>query len=220
MSPDLAFLHTSPVHVPTFTALLERVRPGAKAIHVVEEGLLQEARQFGHDAPQVVEKVHQAVFAAADSGAKVVICTCSTIGGAAESTPTRGRFWARRIDRAMADAAARLGPEILIVAALESTLGPTSALVHDSSLRLQTRVSIVEHLVPGAWHHFEQGHLDKYYASIETSVRKLLPGPSVVVLAQASMAPAEKLLQGISVPVLSSPELGVLDALRTVARAA
>jgi hypothetical protein len=113
----------------------------------------------------------------------------------------------------MANAAARAGPNVLVVAALQSTLGPTSDLIRDSAQRLGWQVKISEHHVSDAWQHFEQGNQVAYYAAIEAEVRKLLPGPSVVVLAQASMAPAAAALYDVAVPVLSSPALGVQDAL-------
>ncbi len=220
MTPTLAFLHTSPVHVPTFTALVERIRPGTNAVHFVDESLLRDARERGHDSPDIVQRVQEAVHAAASTGAPVIICTCSTIGAAAEATPTYGRFSAKRIDRAMADAAARSGPSVLVVAALQSTLAPTSALVRNSAQRLRLQVDIAEHFIPGAWSHFEQGNMEDYSAAIEIAVRELLPGPNVVVLAQASMAPAAAKLQNAVAPVLCSPELGVRDALGHSASAA
>ena len=213
MTPTLAFLHTSPVHIPTFTALLESIDSRARAAHFVDEALLRDAREQGHDSPGIVRRVQEAVQAAADTGAPVVVCTCSTIGAAAEATPTHGRFTAKRIDRAMANAAARSGQNVLVVAALQSTLGPTSDLIRDSAQRLGLVIKISEHHAPHAWQHFEQGNLAAYYAEIEAEVRGLLPGPSVVVLAQASMAPAAAALHDTTAPILSSPELGVRDAL-------
>lgn len=182
-------------------------------MHLVDESLLRDARQHGHDAKEVVARVHDAVRGAAAKGARVVICTCSTVGNAAESTPTHGQFTAMRIDRAMADAAARCGPRVLVVAALQSTLAPTAALVHDSARRLQLPIEVSEHAIPGAWEQFERGDMAAYYGEISRAVRKLLPGPNVVVLAQASMAPAAAQLQSCTVPVLSSPELGLRAAL-------
>jgi len=44
MPARIAFLHASPVHVTTFSEARERVRPGTVATHVVNEGLLRQAR--------------------------------------------------------------------------------------------------------------------------------------------------------------------------------
>lgn len=213
MTPSLAFLHTSPVHVPTFTDFLERLQPGTVAMHAVDEALLRDAQADGHAHPAVVARVQAAVRALADQGARVVVCTCSTIGAAAEATPTAGRFTATRIDRAMADRAVALGPRVLVVAALHSTLAPTAALVADSAQRRGQVVQLRAHLAEGAWSHFEAGRPEVYLRTVAAAVRAAVADADVVVLAQASMAGAVAALHDLGVPVLCSPELGVRAAL-------
>jgi hypothetical protein len=93
---------------------------------MVDEALLADARRLAVEHPDVVVRVSESVNEAAASGSSVVLCTCSTIGGIAERVETQGRFLAMRIDRPMADEAVRLGPSVLIVAALDSTLAPTT----------------------------------------------------------------------------------------------
>jgi hypothetical protein len=209
----IAFLHTSPVHVSTFTRLLSSLRADAQATHVVDESLLSLARSLGHDHPGVIAQVQNAVRRAAQSGAKVVVCTCSTVGQAAEATSGDGQFVAMRIDRAMADRAVTFGAKVLILGALESTLQPTRSLVADSAARFSRLCDIETRLVVGAWALFEAGQFNDYFQAIDTAVRGALPGPDVVVLAQASMAPAAALLRDLNVPVLASPEWGVRCAL-------
>jgi hypothetical protein len=210
----ITFLHTSPVHVPTFTALLERLQPGAQAKHIVDEDLLVHARLHGADDGDVIQRVQAAVRVAASGGAQVVLCTCSTIGGIAEATPVDGSFVAMRVDRAMADRAAALGPVVLVVAALESTLKPTADLIQDSAARLGVPVQIQTLFVAAAWPHFEAGRLADYHQAIATRIRAAAPRSGVVVLAQASMAPVADLVPDVGVPVLSSPALGVAAALQ------
>ncbi|MBX3707194.1 MAG: hypothetical protein KF911_11250 [Pseudomonadales bacterium] len=212
----IAFLHTAAIHVSTFDALVDAAAPGTRVEHFVRPDLLAAAQSVGHDLAHLAEHIHAAMRQAAAGGARVVVCTCSTIGAAAEATRTTGRFRALRIDRAMADAAATSGPDVLIVAALESTLRPTRALVEDSARRLGVAVQPRSLIVPDAWHLFEQGDLDAYTNAIADCVRRALPRPNVVVLAQASMAPACERLQDVGVPVLASPALGVAQALQVV----
>jgi hypothetical protein len=213
MLADIAFLHTSPVHVATFDALMEEQAPQMAVHHVVDETLLQDARNKGLDDVGLADRVHQAMHRGAESGARMVVCTCSTIGAIAEAMPVRDAFMVARIDRAMADEAVRLGPEVLVLAALESTLEPTQALIRDSAFRLKRDVHVITHAIPGAWQLFERGDVDGYAACIAAAARRALPGPSVIVLAQASMARAELLLRDAGVPVLSSPRLGVAAAI-------
>ena len=79
----LALLHTSPAHVPVFGALGERHHPGLPLRHAVAEELLTRALAEGPDA--VERELDDALRRAVGEGAAAVLCTCSTIGGAAEA---------------------------------------------------------------------------------------------------------------------------------------
>lgn len=216
MTTRIAFLHTSPAHVATFNALVQRLAPEAQVTHVVDESLLADARRLGTDDAALVARVHGAMREAAQSGADMVVCTCSTIGSVAEQMPTQGAFLAARIDRAMADAAVRAGQTILVAAVLESTAAPTAELIHDSAAKVGKTVAVDTLLIPEAWPLFERGDLPAYHAAIAAAVRLAARNKDAVVLAQASMAGAADLLGDLGIPVYSSPVLGVQAAIRAV----
>jgi hypothetical protein len=210
MQKHVAFVHTSPVHVATFEGLINAMHPGLKVEHFVEEDLLIDAQRMGADNPALVTRVHKAMTSAASTGASLVVCTCSTIGGAAERTPSKGLFVPVRIDRAMADEAVRLGPKILLVAALESTLGPTKKLLEESAIALGTVIEVEHLVVAGAWTHFLRDDRISYIKAISASISAIAPHTAnVIVLAQASMAPAAQALNSLGIKILSSPNLGV-----------
>lgn len=210
MKKHVAFVHTSPVHVETFEELINAIQPGLKLDHFVEEELLADAQKMGADHPAIVTRVQQAMAKAASTGACIVVCTCSTIGGAAERTPANGLFLPIRIDRAMADEAVRSGPKILLVAALESTLGPTKKLLEESAIALGAGIEVENFLVEGAWAYFLRGDRTAYIETVLAAIRATATHTAdVIVLAQASMAPAAQLLNGLGIPILSSPDLGV-----------
>jgi len=165
MQHDLAFLHTAAVHVETFTRLIDELGPRLRVRHEVASELLAVAREDGF-SEKLTRRVQAAMTAAASSGARVVVCTCSTIGGLGEATA--GAFRAMRIDRPMADL-----------------------------------------LVEGAWAAFERGDTAGYIAAVANAVRTGRRDADVVVLAQASMAPAAELCGDLGIPVLSSPRIGV-----------
>jgi len=216
MSRHVAFLHTSPVHVATFDRLVKAADPALRVDHIVDESLLSTAQRVGVDDPALIRRVHQVMSRAAASGAAVVMCTCSTIGCIAEHTPPQpGRSFAR-IDRAMADRAVRLGPRILIVAALRSTLEPTAQLISESAAALPAEVALQTLWVEGAWPHFERGDRGAYIDAVVAAVRTAPRRFDVVVLAQASMADAAAALQDLGIEVLSSPRLGVQALLAAV----
>ncbi len=210
MQKHVTFLHTSPVHVDTFERLVKAVDSSVKVEHVVSEELLTDAQRVGADDPSVVTRVHETMRKAAASGASIVVCTCSTIGGAAERTPTDGHFTPVRIDRAMADRAIKLGPRVLVVVALESTLAQTTKLLEESAMALGAVVEIQHLVAEGAWSHFLRGDRTAYVEAVARAITASAPhAASVIVLAQASMSPAAELLSNLSIKVLASPSLGV-----------
>ncbi len=216
MSHQIAFLHTAKVHVETFGNLVKELEPTLSALHVVDESLLEDARKHGF-TPELEKRIHQAMQDATSTGARVVVCTCSTIGGIAESSgETSGQgFISMRIDRAMADEAVNTGKHILVVAALESTLASTRELLEDSARKLDKTPDIKMLYINEAWKHFEAGDTNAYLKTIAQSLKAYWKNHDVIVLAQASMAKAAEFCDGVGVPILSSPRLGVKAILAT-----
>ncbi|MDP9898034.1 Asp/Glu/hydantoin racemase [Variovorax ginsengisoli] len=213
MHDHIAFVHTSPVHVRTFDGLMAELAPELRVRHVVAKELLALAMKVGTNDPGLAEHIQRRMREAAATGARVVVCTCSTIGGVVEQSPTDGRYVAARIDRAMADRAVTAGSRVLVVAALESTLAPTYELLMDSARTLGQELRVDCLLVPDAWAHFVAGETQAYVDCVVAAVAAAVPPPGVVVLAQASMAPATPLLEVIGINAVSSPRLGVQRAI-------
>lgn len=207
----LVFLHTAAIHVQNFDALLRELAPGTRARHIVRDDLLTAARRHGADDDTVAEAVAQAIADAASSG-DVVLCTCSTIGGLAERAGQHLSAPVLRVDRPMVEEALRLGSNITVAAALESTLSPTESLIRDVAIESCVDVTITPLVLTHAWPLFEQGDLDGYHDAIASALARVKDADAIV-LAQASMAGAIDRLDGHGVPILSSPLLGVRAAL-------
>jgi Asp/Glu/Hydantoin racemase len=210
---DLAFLHTAQAHVERFTQLVSKAAPQLRVRHEVKPELLALAQDVGNSHPSVLSKVHAAMREAASSGAKIVVCTCSTIGGLAEQIGMHAAFQCQRIDRAMADTAVLTGPRILVVVALPSTLRATTDLLRQSANSLGRDLSLQTLEVVGAWENFMRHDYAAYAKCVADSVRQHEKNYDVVVLAQASMQDAVEQLAELGKPVLASPQLGVERAL-------
>jgi hypothetical protein len=213
------FLHTSSVHVPTFDALVAEVVPGVTVVSIVDVDLLDRARAHGLADPQLAERVGRALAALVDGGATTIVCTCSTIGGLAERIGRERALTVVRVDRPMVERAVEVGGRILVVAALASTVGPTSELLAEVAAGRDARLAVEVLLVDGAWQYFESGDLDAYHRTIADRIVGLVtdrPPPDVIVLAQASMAPVASLedITALGVPVLASPRTAV-ESLRS-----
>lgn len=214
----ISFLHTSPVHVATFDALLDELSPGMSRRHRVEESWLEAARDDGM-TPDLSEMITVAMRELADGG--VGVCTCSTIGGVAEAAGSDNAPTIR-IDRALMQAALSHGAHPLVAMCLESTKAPTLDLLNDVASIQGCEAAPIVVMCQPAWRHFEAGDMDAYAASISNTIRVELANdsPDCIVLAQGSMAIAEPLLADTGLPVLSSPRLGVLRAMELLARKA
>jgi aspartate/glutamate racemase len=205
----IGFLHTADVHVATFGALVDEVAPGQGHVHRVDVPLLDDARA---GAP-TGERVRAHVDALVAAGASVVVCTCSTLGPVAEEVGGAG-VPVLRVDRPLAEAAVRDGGRVAVVVALASTLGPTTELLADAARRSGATVELDPVVCADAWADFEAGDLSAYRRGVADAARDAVGrrGADVVVLAQASMAPAAALLADLPVPVLTSPGIAVARA--------
>ncbi|MEU6121324.1 aspartate/glutamate racemase family protein [Streptomyces sp. NPDC047123] len=208
----LGLLHTSAVHVPVFDGLRDADHPGLELRHHVAEELLARARREGPDA--VAPAVRAALAQAARDGAAAVLCTCSTIGGVAERAGADLGLAVVRVDRPMAAAAVAAGDRVVVLAAVASTVGPTSALVEEEARRAGRDVTVRAELVDQVdqvWALFEAGDAEGYARGVARAVREVRDA-DVIVLAQASMAGAAALVPEVRVPVLSSPRPGLAAA--------
>ncbi|OAI39176.1 hypothetical protein AYO39_03095 [Actinobacteria bacterium SCGC AG-212-D09] len=213
----VAFLHTADMHVATFSGLLSEVAPGAMDVHLVDTELLSDARRHGVDAgieARVLARLRE--LTVRDPGA--IVCTCSTLSGLAERLAEEIETPVVRIDRPMAESAVANGGRIALVVAIDSTLAPTRQLFEECAARAGSNATLVDAPCLDAWELFEAGDHAGYLDRVARHVRGLADDFDVVVLAQASMAPAAELVGDLSLPVLSSPRLAVLRAVALAER--
>ena len=79
----LGLLHTATSHRVAFEALVAESDPSARTITVVDESLLADARRSGPADAAVVDALRNHLGELAARGADAIVCTCSTVGGAA-----------------------------------------------------------------------------------------------------------------------------------------
>lgn len=224
--PHLALLHTGEAHVGAFAELFEEILPEAMLSHLVREDLLLRAQLAGGLTPDVAAETAESLQELAGQGARVLLCTCSTLGPAVEAAAAAIQVPVLRVDRPLAEAAVAAGGRLLVVAALETTLAPTQALLKDAAANAGREVSLEILSLPEAWEAFESGDRDGYLKQIAEAVRDKVRsavgngagGFDAVVLAQASMAGAAEQLADLGIPVLASPRLAVERAVELYRR--
>ena len=210
----LALIHTSPVLIPMFSALCEKHLPETNFYHVVDESLIKNTIRAKRLESVTVRRLASYVGLAQESGAHAVLVTCSSIGPAVPAARPLVDLPVLRIDEAMAEQAVRQGGRIGVLATLSTTLEPTVKLLEQTAAAAGRPVHIVERLCEGAFEAVISGDVTTHDAMVGEGLAELLDQADVVVLAQASMAriverlPAERRTK----PILSSPELAVLEA--------
>lgn len=208
---EIGFLHTHDGHIGTFSSLMSEIDPAQAHRHVVRSDLLERARREGIGDFGLRQQVRSAVADLAQESVSVVVCTCSTIGGLAERCGEELGLPVLRVDRPMAELAVRSGSRIAVAATLRSTLTPTRTLLREAAQEAGVEVEVIDAPCFEAWEAFVAGDLVAYYRRIARRLDMLDPSIDVLVLAQASMAPAAD-LTGIERLILSSPRLGVRRA--------
>ena len=203
--PTIACLHTAATNVAVFDAACP---PGARLLHTVDEALLKDAEAAGGLTDAIAGRTARALEALAVPGVDAVLLTCSTVGPGAALA--RAAVPVLRVDAALAEAATRGGGVVVVLCAVETTLGPTRAVFEEPAARYGATLDV--RLVPGAWAAFRGGDVAGYHRIVaEAADAAHAEGARAVALAQASMAGAAALAKGPK--PLASPAVGLAAAL-------
>lgn len=214
----LGFFHSGAVHVETFEALAQAAEAGIATRHTVREDLLASAVAAGGVTDEIAHAVQSEIRALLEQGANVIVCTCTTLGNAAEATPADGGATILRIDRPLAEQLVADGKPILVVAALPSAMATAIALLNDVARERKMVLNLRELSCYDAWPQFLAGNRVAYAEHVARAVDHYATAGDQVMLAQASMAAAVPLIQRRDVVVSTTPELGIRAALAAYAR--
>jgi hypothetical protein len=199
----LTLFHTTASNETLFRGLLEEMGPEIPSRHILAADLLDRAIAQGSVTADIAADVKARMRAALDDGARMLLCTCSTLGTCADEMNDPRVL---RIDRAMAQRAVAKGGRVLVAACVASTLEPTVKLLRESAPET-THIETL--LMADLWPHFQLGESIVYWQRIADRLRKQASANDCIVLAQASMAGAADLLHDLPIPVLSSPRIGL-----------
>jgi len=219
MITSLAFVHTSPVLVPTFTQLAAELLPGVTCFHMVDESLIKNTIKSGAMTKVTARRVLAMIESAQQAGAGAVMVTCSSIGPAVTASRPFIDIPVLRIDEAMAEAAVAQAANgrIGVAATLRTTLDPTLALLEDTARRAGRAMQTVPCLCEGAFEAVMAGDTARHDALVSQALQQLVREVDVVVLAQASMARVLSSVSAGATPILASPRLAVERARQVLA---
>lgn len=212
--PILAFVHTIDANIDAFDTLVGELAPGTPVRHALRDDLLKQALDAGELNDDIRKRTAEAVIAEAENGAALVLLTCSTIGPGADDAARQTATKVMRIDRPMAEEAVGLGTRIGVAATLTTTLGPTMDLLTEAAEKADRDVKLISAVYGAARDKLMTGDMEGYVEIIADGLHETAKACDVIVLAQASMAPALDLCDGIAEPILTSPRSGLAAAVK------
>ncbi len=194
--------------------------PETAVFHMVDESLIKDTIREGRLRRVTIRRLLSMIESAQLSGADAVLVTCSSIGAGVVFGQQLFDIPVIRVDEAMAAAAVRMGRRIGVMATLQTTLEPTTALVLEKACEAGIAIEIVESLCDGAFDAVLAGDAITHDRILSHALKHEMKSVDVVILAQASMARVVKAMpQGtLTMPVLSSPELAVMQARDVMAK--
>ncbi len=218
MAKRLALIHTGSFLAPIFTKMVQAAMPDVEVFNIVDESLIQNTIAANQLTPLTSRRLASYIESAEEAGADVIMVTCSSVGPAVEAARPFVSVPVLRVDEPMADQAVRMASKIGVIATLPTTLEPTRALVQARADAQGKPIEITTHLCQGAFQAVAAGDTETHDRIVREGLKALMDQVDVIVLAQASMARVVDTLgeDEKKVPILSSPQLGVEAAKKTI----
>ncbi|KIL38419.1 hypothetical protein SD70_26530 [Gordoniibacillus kamchatkensis] len=195
MARKLAIIHTTPVTVDTFRQQAERMQLECDIVNFVDDSILPRLAANGGDVAEIAPKLVQYARYAEEAGADVILSACSSVGEAAAAMRSEVSVPVVRIDDAMAEEAVKRGDTIGIVATLETTIRPTTALLMEKARAAGKDVQFIPVLAGEAYRLLKQGDKEGHDRILLDLLADLASRADVIVLAQASMSRVSALLE-------------------------
>ena len=191
--------------------LFTKIIPEVKTFNLLDEGILEIIFKKGYIDSQVNRKVCNLAISAEETGADLIMLTCSSISPCADLAYKMVNIPILKIDEVMINKAVNLGKVIGVLATSRTTLQPTTHFIEKVAKEKNKNILIKTYLYEEALKALLAGKNDEHDKIILEKISEVSKEVDVIVLAQASL---ERLLpkidkKAIKIDVLSSPRMAV-----------
>ena len=215
----IGVIHATEAAVEPLRTSFSRLMPEAQLIEIVNQSLFELSnRPEGTDAfaRRVFARV---VFEAADAGAEGILIACNAYTSFVPMLEGFLDIPIIAVDRPMLERAVNDGTKIGVIATNPAGGPSAQAQMEIISKQFGKKPEFAVEIVEEALKVLKAGDTDRHDMLIAAAGRRLVDkGCDVIVLAQISMARAAVTMQELKIPVLTSPDEGVL-ALRNAIHA-
>ena len=210
-------IHTSNVSYYDLKDLFSKYGPDVEYHNIVDDSLLDEVKANGHITPAIISRMCQYFKIAESLGADLIFNQCSSVGEAADIAAKCVNIPVVKIDEAMAEKAVSIGNKIAVIATVASTVAPSTRLVETKAKLLNKDCKVDPILVDGALDILmKEKNVEKHNKLVIDAINSASEDHDVIVLAQGSMTAILPYLGETKVPVLTSPEIGVIKAINVL----
>lgn len=210
-------IHTSNVSYYDLKELFNKYAPEVDYHNIVDDSLLDEVKANGHITPAIISRMCQYFKIAESLGADLIFNQCSSVGEAADIAAKCVNIPVVKVDEAMAEKAVSIGKKIAVIATVASTVAPSTRLVETKAKLLNKECIVDSILVDGALDILmKEKNVEKHNQLVIDAINKASEDHDVIVLAQGSMTAILPHLHETKVPVLTSPEIGVIKAVNVL----
>lgn len=203
----ITLLHTVKSIYNTFPQMLEEAfGEKIEMTNIVDEILISNTQKKGSFTEWNMERLLSDMAVADEENSDVLVVTCSSLSPYAIALCSKIGKKVITIDRAMCRSAAEKGTRILVLATASTTVGPTVDRINEELKALGKSATVTSSLRADAMDALKRGDTEEHDRILAEEAGKFMDS-DLVVLAQASMASAKKMVsEKKDWIVLTSPE--------------
>ena len=222
MSRKAGMIHAMSSNAHLFKKLSADIMPDVEVVHLVDEGLPSMSAKSLHQS--VVRRLARLATSAKESGAEIVMLTCTAFGRLAEEVQKLAGIPVIAVLEIVADEAMGVGDQIGILATHPGALATASEIIREQAALKGKKVQLKEVLCEGGLEALKAEDWPTHDRIVSKCLKDLMGSVKVVVIPQPSI---ERVVDNLpessrKVPVLSSGRLSVrilkekLDKIATV----
>jgi len=209
MGRRVGMVHAMSSNVRLFNELTSEILPGVDVVHLVDEGLPFLSGEQSRE--RVVRRLGLLASFAEESGAEVVMLTCTAFGRLVDEVKGALNVPVLAVLEIIADEAIELGDRIGVLATHPGTLESALVLIREQTTLRGKKVEVKTLLCAGAFDALRHEDWATHDRIVLKHLNELMEDVKVVVIPQPSI---ERVLSqipeaGRKVPILSSAHLSV-----------
>jgi glutamate racemase len=209
MGRKVGMVHGGCSNARLFGELITEVIPDVEAVHLVDEGLpLMVGEQLRW---RVVRRLKAMTSFAEESGAEIVLITCTAFGRLVDEVGEAVRVPVLSVLEIMIDEVMGMTDHIGILGTHPGTLASAAQIINEQSAKLGSKIEVKTHFCPGAFDALRHNDMATHDRIVLEHLDQLMDETAVIIMPQPSI---ERVIKQVPetrrrVPVLSSVHLSV-----------